>query len=161
MLSHDGSLLTCASTSLLAALLHHRIPASEVKGGQLTVFNTLQRDPVPLALLHHPVCLSMAFFLLGNEAGAEVKAIVDPVLLEEQIRVGELVVGANKEGEVVLVEKNGGIEVEGVKLLGFIDLGVRKAREILQVVSACLENDARKRDRGGLMSRELRAENER
>ena len=158
VLSHGGSLLTCASISLLAALLHYRIPASEVRGGELTVFNTLQRDPVPLALLHHPVCLSLAFFP-SIEGGVE--SIVDPTLVEEQVGDGELIVGANKEGEVVLVQKNGGTEVDGVDLVRCIGNAVKKARELVRIVDKAVEEDAKSRDKGGLMSKELRSENER
>ena len=122
VLSQNGSLLTCSSISLLAALLHFRIPASEVRGGQLTVFNVLQRDPVPLALLHHPVCLTMACF----PADGDVESLIDPILVEEQVSTGEIVVGGNKEGEVLLIEKNGGTAVEGAVLMKYVESAVQK-----------------------------------
>ena len=163
ILSHMGSLLTCASISLLSALLHFKIPSSEVKGGELTVFNTMERDPVPLALLHHPLCVTIAFFgcLNGSESEEQdIGVLVDPTLIEEQVCAGEMVVGANKEGEIVLIEKGGGVEVEGVKVLQCITLGARKASEMVGAVFGALDEDAKERDRGGI-SRELKAENER
>ncbi|KAG8531504.1 uncharacterized protein KY384_003133 [Bacidia gigantensis] len=166
VLSHSGSLLTCASISLLAALLHFRIPASEVKGGELTVYNTVERDPVPLALLHHPLCMTLGFFQLvesraEEEGEGRVGVIADPTLAEEQVCAGEMIVGANKEGEVVLVEKNGGVEVGGLRVLQCVGLGGRIVNEIVKAVFDAVERDAKQRDRGGVMSRELRAENDR
>lgn len=124
----------------------------------MRVFSTDERDPVSLGgLLHHPCCVEIAFFALEGE---EVKAVMDPMLIEEQVSSGVMVVGANKEGEIVLVEKAGGGEVEGVGLLKGVEIGVRKCREMVGMVFEALEKDAKARDRGG-MSRELRAENER
>ncbi|KAL9131121.1 MAG: hypothetical protein Q9217_000883 [Psora testacea] len=150
----SGSLLTCASISLLAALLHYRIPSTEVRGGELTVFNTLDRDPVPLALLHHPLCISLAFFHGGE------KVLLDPTLQEEQVSEGEMTVGANREEEVVLVDKGGGVDVDAIILLGWVSLGVRKVRKLTDAVVRALEIDAKMRDKGGI-SKELQAENER
>lgn len=162
VLSQQGSLLTCSSISLLAALLHYRIPASEVRGGELTVFSTGQRDPVPLALLHHPLCLAIAFFpKAGLEGEADVGVVVDPLLIEEQVCEGGMIVGANKEGEVVLIEKGGGTEVDGVMLLNCIARGVQKVKETTARMFDAVERNAQQKDRGGAMSRELRAENER
>ena len=95
------------------------------------------------------------------ENGSGVTNVVDPTLVEEQVGEGELVVGANKEGEVVLVEKNGGVEVEGSELVRCIGNAVKKAKELVRLVDNALQEDAKKRDRGGVMSRELRSENER
>ena len=113
-------------------------------------------------LLHHPCCIELAFFApLEGEGGEEgANCVVDPTLMEELVSNGVMVVGANREGEVVLVEKAGGEVVDGVGLLRGVEVGVRKCREMVGIVFAALERDAEVRDRGGL-SRELRAENDR
>lgn len=162
ILSQQGSLLTCSSISLLAALLHYRIPASEVRGGELTVFNTRQRDPVPLALLHHPLCLAIAFFpVAGSEDEGDAGALTDPTLIEEQVSSGGMIVGSNKEGEVVLIEKGGGMEVDGTMLLSCVANGVETIKKTAAYVFEAIDKNAQRRDQGGAISRELRAENER
>ncbi|KAM0795644.1 ribosomal protein S5 domain 2-type protein [Usnea florida] len=154
VLDHDGNLTDASCLCALAALRHYRIPDSAVKGGRLTVFSPAERDPVPLALLHHPLCVTMRGFEDGG------KWLVDATLLEQQCSEGEVVVAANAQGEVCLVRKGGGGEVDALVLLRCVEVAVGKVRELGKVVDGALEEDAKRRDKGG-MSRELRAENER
>ena len=163
----------CIST--LAALRHYRIPDSSVHGGELTVYSTLERDPgtsiqifvtvmvsrltfvdiiVPLALLHHPLCSSQHYFFSGEAV------LVDATLIEQQCSEGEVIVTANAQGEVCLIQKGGGGEIDALALLQCVNTAVGKIRELLKIVDEALELDARKRDKGGISS-ELRAENER
>ena len=154
ILDHDGNLIDAACLATLAALRHYRILDTEVKGGELTVFTTLERDPVPLALLHHPLCVTLNYFESGE------KMIVDATLKEQQCSEGEVVVGANAQGEVCLVQKGGGGEVDALMLLRCVEMAVGKVRELGKRVDSALEADAKKRDKGGI-SKELQAENER
>ena len=59
------------------------------------------------------------------------------------------------------MQKGGGGEVDALALLRCINLAVGKVKELGKVIDKVLEEDAKKRDKGGIMSRELRAENER
>ena len=120
----------------------------------MTVYTPLERDPVPLALLHHPLCITLNYFNSGE------KMLVDATLQEQQCAEGEIVVSANPQGEICLVEKDGGGDVDALVLLRCIELAVEKARELGKVIDRVLEEDAKRRDKGG-MSRELQAENER
>ena len=92
------------------------------------------------------------------EAGE--KMLVDADLKEQQCAEGEVVVGANAQGEVCLISKLGGVEVEAVTLLRFVDVAVGKARELIGLVDMELEKDTKSRDKGGLIA-ELSAENDR
>ncbi|KAL6717024.1 3'-5'-exoribonuclease [Lecanora helva] len=154
ILDHDGNLIDCACLATLAALRHYRIPDTSVSGGELTVYSVDERDPVPLALLHHPLCVTLNYFEGGE------KVVVDAARVEEQCAEGEVVVGANPQGEVCLMQKGGGGEVDAVVLLRCVDLAVAKVRELGKVVDQALVEDAKRRDKGG-MSRELQAENAR
>ena len=60
-----------------------------------------------------------------------------------------------------LVQKGGGGEVDALALLRCVNVAVEKVREVGRVIERVLEEDAKRRDKGGLLSRELRAENER
>ena len=110
--------------------------------------------PVPLALLHHPFCVTLSYF-----EGVE-EAVVDATVAEGQCSVGEVVVTANAQGEVCQIAKQGGAPTEALVLLRGIDLAVRKVRDLGKAVKGALERDERERDVGGLIM-ELRAENER
>ena len=154
VLDHDGNLIDAAGLATLAALRHYRIPDTEIKGGELTVFTPLERDPVPLALLHHPLCVTLNYFEQGE------KVIVDATLIEQQCSEGEIIIAANPQGEVCLVQKGGGGEVDALKLLGCMEMAVAKVRQLGKKIDVVLEADAKLRDKGGI-SRELQAENER
>ena len=149
-----GNVLDAAALSLQTALRHYHIPSTEIRGGELIVFPVVERDPVPLALLHNPLCVTLGIY----EAGETV--LVDADLKEQQCAEGELVVGANAQGEVCLISKLGGVEVEAVTLLRSVDVAVGKARGLVGLVDKALEKDALRRDEGGLIA-ELSAENDR
>ena len=80
--------------------------------------------------------------------------------MEQQCSQGEIVVAANPQGEVCIVQKGGGGEVDALVLLRCVEVAMGKVRELGKVVDGALDRDAKRRDRGG-MSRELKAENER
>lgn len=80
--------------------------------------------------------------------------------MEQQCSEGEIVVAANPHGEVCLVQKGGGREVDALVLLRCVEVATGKVRELGRVVDGALDRDTKWRDKGG-MSRELRAENER
>lgn len=154
VLDAHGNLLDASAIALQAALRHFRIPATEIRGGHLTVFPVVERDPVPLATLHHPLCVTLHFFDKGE------MALVDADLREQQCSQGQLVVGANAQGEVCLLDKEGGLEIHAVEMLRCMSLAMRKIKELVGTVNQALEKDATHRDKGGLIA-ELTAENER
>ncbi|KAI4094643.1 MAG: hypothetical protein LQ348_000715 [Seirophora lacunosa] len=154
VLSHCGNLLDACNIAVLAALQHCRIPDVTVKGEDVIVHSIEERNPVPLAMLHHPLCVTMALFQGGE------KVIVDATVREQQCSEGEVVVTANKYGEVVQIAKLGGVAADALVLLNCVDLAVAKVKELDTVIAKALEQDARARDVGGLVA-ELRAENER
>ena len=86
--------------------------------------------------------------------------IVDAALREEQCSEGEVVVTANKSGEICAISKQGGVPTDALMLLGCVDTAVEKVRVLDEIVRKALDLDATQRDVGGLMA-ELRAENAR
>lgn len=139
---------------MICSLTHFRIPDTEVRGGDLTVYTAKEREPVPLALLHWPLCVSFAVFEGGE------KLVVDATMREEQCSEGQIVVAANRSGEVCAISKQGGMPTDALVLLGCMDTAVRKVGELHSVMKGALEKEEQRRDFGGLM-KELRAENDR
>lgn len=169
VLSHDGNLLDAASIGVLAALLHYRREDTEVRGEEVVVFTRRERDGVPLSLLHWPLAVTFSFYTDAmraskgqEEQGQEEEAItlVDSTLLEEQLRDSCMTVGMNKHGEVCHISKLGGVPIDAVTLLHCTNIAHVKVKEISKRIAKALEDDAKKRDRGGLMA-ELSAENAR
>ena len=62
ILSHCGNAADAASVAGLAALCHFRRPDVTLRGDEVTVHPPSERDPIPLAVHHHPVCSTFAFF---------------------------------------------------------------------------------------------------
>ncbi len=164
VLSHDGGLVDAACVGVIAALQHFRKPDTSIEGGRVTVYTLEERDPVPLSLLHFPLCVTFSFYgaeTLGKEAeGQEEKVLIDANLIEEQLREGSMTVGMNRHGEVCQIAKLGGVPIDAVALLQCVSIAAVKVKEFSKFITSRLELDAKKRDKGGLMA-ELSAENDR
>ena len=85
---------------------------------------------------------------------------MDASLQEEQCSEGEVVVAANKSGEICAISKQGGVPTDALILLGCVDTAVEKVKMLDGFVKRALDQDATKRDVGGLVA-ELSAENAR
>lgn len=118
---------------------------------------------MPLALLHWPLCVSVS--VLGRDSGIENDVgenllLVDPTMREEQVCGGEVLVAANREGEVCQIKKLGGTPAGAVTLLQCVDVALDKVKGLCAEIQLALDADAKKRDKGGLIA-ELRADNDR
>lgn len=156
MLSLDGNLVDAACVAVVAALRHFRKPDSSTEGEEVTVYTAAEREPVPLSWLHSPLCVTFSFFGEEGEKGM----LVDATWLEEQVATGNCTIGMNKHGEICQVSKLGGAPVEAVLLLQCGNLALAKVREFSDLLDAKLAEDAKRKDKGGLIA-QLSAENER
>lgn len=154
MLDHDGNLIDASCVALVAALQHFRRPDVTVEGETVTVFSIQEREPVPLSMLHHPLCVTVSYFDGGDIA------LLDATLAEEQVRDGEVIITMNRHGELCQVAKYGGKPVDALTMLGWTKLALVKVQAFSKLIQERLEEDAKRKDVGGLMA-ELRAENER
>ena len=154
VLDYDGGLVDASCIAVIAALQQFRRPDVSVEGEDVTVYTVTERVPVPLAMLHHPLCVTLSAF-----DGGEI-VLVDATLQEQQVSGGEMVITANKHGEVCQIAKLGGVPTDALVLLGCVELAVGKVSELSRIVSAALEQDAKKRNSDSMMA-ELSAENER
>jgi exosome complex component RRP45 len=155
VLSHDGNLVDAACIGVIAAMQHFRKPDTSTEGEQVTVYTLAEREPVPLSLLHFPLCVTFSFY---GEAG--VTTLLDATMMEEQLRDGCVTIGMNRHGEVCQIAKLGGVPVDAVALLHCATVALVKVKDISAFITKRLGEDAKKRDKGGLMA-ELSAENAR
>lgn len=155
VLSHDGNLTDAACLAVVASLRHFRRPDTSMEGAVLSVYTPAEREPVPLSWLHSPFCVTFSFF--GDEAET---ALVDASWVEEQVRVASCTISLNRHGEICQISKLGGAPTEAVALLGCTNVALAKAKEFSTLVDQKLAEDAKGRDKGGLLA-ELSAENSR
>ncbi|KAL6901682.1 ribosomal protein S5 domain 2-type protein [Trichoderma evansii] len=155
ILSADGNLIDSSCLAVVAALRHFRRPDTSIEGETLTIYTAAEREPVPLSWLHSPFCTTFDFF---GEDGEIV--LVDTTWLEEQLRVGSVTFSLNKHGEICQISKLGGKPVEATLIIQCAQMALAKSKEFTDLVDARLAEDAKRRDKGGLMA-ELSAENER
>ena len=153
-LDYDGGLVDASCIAVVSALQHFRRPEVKVEGEEVALFTLAERAPVPLSLLHHPYCVTLSFF-----HGGEV-VLVDATLKEQQLSEGEMIVTANRQGEVCQIAKLGGVPVDAIFLLRCVQIAVSQAALLSKTVAAALNEDSTKRNVGGLMA-ELKSENER
>ena len=154
VLDYDGGLIDASGVAVIAALRHFRRPDVTVEGDNVTIFPITERAPVPLAILHHPYCVTFSFY-----QGGEV-TLVDATLQEEQLREAEWTISCNGQGEICQMAKLGGASIDALTLLECLDVAIAKIEQIGKVVTRELKMDAQSRNTGGLMA-ELSAEHER
>lgn len=161
VLDHDGNLTDASCIAVVAALQHFRKPDVSVEGEVVTVYTLAEREPVPLSLLHHPLCVTFSFFTGSGPDDAEGDiALLDATLLEEQCREGEMTVGMNRHGEICQLAKLGGVPLDALLLLHCTNVALGKVKDMSAFITKKLAEDVKSRNKGGMMN-ELSAENER
>lgn len=153
VLDFDGNLVDASCMAIMAALQHFRRPEVSVDGEDVTIHTLAERVPVPLSILHQPVCITFSLF----HDGAVI--LLDATLKEEQVREAEMVVTTN-DFEVCQIAKLGGKAVDADVIARCLPLALAKAREMNTLIKKRLSEDSTQRDVGGLIA-ELRADNER
>ena len=154
MLDYDGGLVDASCAAVVAALQHFRRPDVSIEGENVTIYTNEERVPVPLSMLHHPFCVTVSLFQEGQ------LLVVDTTLQESRISEGEVIVTANRQGEVCQIAKLGGVPVDALLLLRCVELAAEKITRFSNVISEAVAKDFEKRNIGGLLT-ELSAENER
>ncbi|EWC44484.1 exosome complex component rrp45 [Drechslerella stenobrocha 248] len=159
-LTHDGNLLDAACIALVTALAHFRLPVVSVSGEDITIHSPEERVPVPLSLLHWPLCVSFSFF--GDDDAGEMIFLVDATAQEEALRSGDMSVTVNKNGEICQMAKSGGVAVEAEVLLRCARMAAEKAKVLDKMITEALRDDELRRNKGNLdWLKESRAENDR
>ncbi|KAF2634610.1 hypothetical protein P280DRAFT_234827 [Massarina eburnea CBS 473.64] len=154
IVDHDGGLIDASCIAVMAALQHFRRPDVLVEGEKATVLSVRERDPIPLSILHQPLSVTFSYYEEGNIW------LVDADLAEEQVRQGEVIVTMNRHGEICQINKYGGAPVDPLDFLNLNNIALQKVKDMSKFIQQKLEEDAKRRDAGGLMA-ELSAENAR
>ncbi|PVI06394.1 hypothetical protein DM02DRAFT_16901 [Periconia macrospinosa] len=154
VVDHDGGLIDASCIAVMAALQHFRRPDVIVEGEKAIVLSAREREPIPLSILHQPLSVTFSYYEEGNIF------LVDADLAEEQVRQGEIIVTMNRHGEICQINKYGGAPVDPLDLLNLNNIALQKVKDMSKFIQQKLDEDAKRRDAGGLMA-ELSAENAR
>ncbi|EPS38288.1 hypothetical protein H072_8042 [Dactylellina haptotyla CBS 200.50] len=159
-LSHDGNLIDVACIAVITALAHFRLPVVTVSGEDITIHPVEERVPVPLSLLHWPICVTFSFF--GEDEDGEMICALDATAQEEALRVGDMTITINKNGEVCQIAKSGGVAVEAEVLMRCARLAAEKVKGVDKMIVDALREDEVQRNKGNLdWLKEGKSENER
>mgnify|MGYP003366842008 CR=1 FL=1 len=61
-LNYDGNFIDICCLGAMIGLLHYKKTDCEVSGNDVIIYDTRQREPVPLSILHIPICITFNFF---------------------------------------------------------------------------------------------------
>ncbi|ANB12006.1 exosome non-catalytic core subunit RRP45 [Sugiyamaella lignohabitans] len=181
-LSYDGGLVDASCIGVIAALMHFRRPDTSIDGDQTIIHSVEERVPVPLSILHVPICVTFSFFKVdevpsstenpvaaipgsGQSANGVPTAddsailVIDATAQEEALRHSELTITINKNRDICQIAKPGGYSVEALTILECANKAYKIATNITDLIYRRLKEDESKRNAGNLVP--LTAENER
>ncbi|CAH3039177.1 unnamed protein product [Porites lobata] len=152
VLDNDGNITDCASIAAITALAHFRRPDVSVIGEEVTIHSPEDRDPVPLSVLHMPVCISFGFFDEGQ------LLLVDPTEKEEAVMNGRMIMAMNIHREICGAVMGGGVSLEADQILRCSKIASVKVAEIVALIQEALAEDSRQRAAGktGLVESDTR-----
>ncbi|XP_067000313.2 exosome complex component RRP45 [Anabrus simplex] len=135
VLNHEGNLVDAASIAALTALAHFRRPDVTTTGDQTIIHDPSERDPIPLSLHHHPVCITYAIFNKGENV------IADPSAIEERVSEAQIVFGVNAYRELCGLHLGGSALATPQLVLKCAVRASKRALEVVQTIKHALEQD--------------------
>lgn len=149
----DGGFVDASCIAVMAGLIHYKKPDITVHGEKIIVHPIDEREPVPLGILHVPICVTFSFFNpqdteenIKGENNTEI-VIIDATLKEELLREGVLTVTLNKNREVVQVSKAGGLPMDALTLMECCHKAYNITEKITDQILELVKEDNKKRDK--------------
>ncbi|XP_068718992.1 exosome complex component RRP45-like isoform X1 [Montipora capricornis] len=142
VLDNGGNIADCASIAAITALSHFRRPDVSVVGEEVTIHSQEDRDPVPLSILHMPVCITFGFFNEGD------LLVVDPTDKEEIVMDGRMTMAMNIHREICGAVMGGGVSLESDQIIRCSKIASVKVAEIISLIQESLAEDAKQRSIG-------------
>lgn len=150
-LSFDGGLIDAACLGVMVALSHFKKPDISINGEDVVVHSYDERQPVPLSILHVPICITFSFFNpfgheenIKGDANEEI-SIIDADAREEALRDGSLVITINKNRELLQLSKNGGLPIDALQLMNLAQQAYLIAEDLTEKIKVLLKKDEEER----------------
>uniref|UniRef100_T1EHY8 Exosome complex component RRP45 n=1 Tax=Helobdella robusta TaxID=6412 RepID=T1EHY8_HELRO len=139
VLNHSGNLIDALMLAGIGALKHFRKPDVTYCGLETIVHTNEDRDPLPLNLLHIPVCTTFAFFSLTSDSTV---VIMDPTDLEEKCCDWKVIIAANKQREICLMQTLGSRALTTAdQILLCCNLAIERAIQTAHLIERSLKED--------------------
>ncbi|KAJ1521131.1 hypothetical protein ONE63_002830 [Megalurothrips usitatus] len=139
VLNIEGNVIECSSIAALAALAHFRRPDVTSTGDGIVIHDSSDKEPLPTALHHFPVCLTYAIFNKGRHI------VADPTLIEEETAEASLSVGMNAYRELCGIHLGGKAISDPDSVLKVVQKAGAAAAEIVQFIKESLAADEKAR----------------
>lgn len=169
-LDYDGGLVDATCLGVITALLHFKRADTSIDGDRTIIHPIEERPPVPLSILHIPICVTFSFFKKLQDEGGEGKGdsvndddamiLVDATAEEEALRHSEMTITVNKNRDVCQILKPGGQSIEALSIMHCTNVSFNVALEMTNLIHRRLKEDDAERNAGNL-NIELSAENDR
>lgn len=150
-LNYDGGLIDASCIGVMTALQHFKKPDISIKGTEIIIHDFNQRQPVPLSVLHVPICVTYSFFNPSDKeenikgvSNQEI-AIMDATMKEESVRDGSLVITLNKNRELIQLSKNGGLPIDSSFLLELARGSFEITERLTEQIKRLLKEDEEQR----------------
>merc|ERR1711913_207505 len=118
-------------------------------GDQVTVHPVNERDPVPLAVHHHPVTTTFAMFPSpATGSSSHHRTVCDPTRIEEECMQGKLVLGVNAYKEICTLHLAGQVIVDKSIILRLANIAADKSRKVVEQIKSCLAKEEELRRSG-------------
>ncbi|EKX73083.1 3' exoribonuclease family, domain 1 containing protein [Theileria equi strain WA] len=127
VLQDDGNLFDVCSFSALASLLHYRIQEVKVVDDTVKISEINWHKGTPLNIYNIPIPINILIL-------TEERFLVDPTIFEEQINSTQIFLVFNQFGEVIWVQKPGGIPVMLDIIKTAIEIGERKTKQLYSLL---------------------------
>lgn len=149
-LNYDGGLVDATCIGVITALLHFRMPDMTFdENGKLVIHPVDERPPVPLSILHVPICVTFSFFKSAEESKKDI-CIVDATGKEEALRHSEMTITINSNRDICQISKPGGLASEAVTILRCANRAFEIAVETTALIHKRLKEDDATRDKGNI-----------
>jgi len=146
VLNHCGNLADAASIAGLAALCQARRPDVTLRGEEITIHPVTERDPIPLAVHHHPVTTTFSMFQMAGQSDTLI--VCDPSLLEEECSGGKMVIGVNAYREVCTLHLAGQVIIDKNLVLRLSHAAADKSKKIVEKIKQSLKEEEERRKKG-------------
>lgn len=142
-LDYDGGLVDATCIGVIAALQHFRRPDTSIDGDEVIIHSIDDRPPVPLSILHVPICVTWSF--LPDDI-----SLVDATAQEQELRIGEMTITINKDNQLCQVTKVGPPPLSPTTLHEYCNRAHEIAKSLTSKIQAKLKDDFATRNRGNL-----------
>ena len=130
----------------LAALCHARRPDVSLRGEEVTIHPVTERDPIPLAVHHHPVTTTFSMFQMAGQSDTLI--VCDPSLLEEECSGGKMVIGVNAYREVCTLHLAGQVIIDKNLVLRLSHTAADKSKKVVEKIKQSLKEEEERRKKG-------------